>query len=111
MAHPVFDTLKFVEKLKAAGMPERQAIALSDAQNEILAETSDHFLATKTDIYELKHEVTEIRQELKQEIVEVKQELKQEMGDLKSNQKLLQWMMGFMLTGTGALIIKAFITV
>lgn len=79
MAHVVFDTLKFVERLKAAGIPEQQAIALSDAQNEILAETSDHFLATKTDIYELK-----------QEMAEIKHELKTEMGDLKSNQKLIQ---------------------
>lgn len=87
MSHVAFDTLKFVEKLKAAGMPERQAIALSEAQNEALTETTDHFLASKADIYQLK----------------------QEIGEVKSNQKLMQWMMGFILTGTSALIIKAFI--
>jgi len=38
MATITFDTLKFVEHLRHAGVPEAQAKAMSDAQKEILTE-------------------------------------------------------------------------
>lgn len=34
MTHVMFDALKYVERLKAAGMPEMQAKALTEAQND-----------------------------------------------------------------------------
>ncbi len=49
-----FDTLKFVEKLKAAGMPEAQAKAIAEAHAEALSESVSSILATKTDLAELK---------------------------------------------------------
>jgi hypothetical protein len=44
-----FDTLKFVEKLKAAGMPEAQAKAIAEAHAEALSESVSSILAIKTD--------------------------------------------------------------
>jgi hypothetical protein len=90
IAHPAFDTLKFVQKLKASGMPEPQAIALTEAQNEAFMESTNHMLPTKADLLELK------------------QELKHDIADLSSHLKVHNWMISIMLTGIGALVLKAF---
>ena len=51
MAAITFDTLKFVERLKAAGVPEEQAKAEAEALAEALGETiSIRELATKADL-------------------------------------------------------------
>lgn len=101
MAHPAFDTLRFVQRLKAAGVPEPQAVAITEAQNEALMESTDHMLATKTDIFDLK-------QELKQDVTDLRTEFRTEFIEVKSNLKLHHWMIGFVLTGIAALIIKTF---
>jgi hypothetical protein len=54
MSTVTFDTLKFVEKLKAAGVPDAQAKAMSEAHSEALADSVVNVLATKSDIAELK---------------------------------------------------------
>ncbi len=54
MSSVTFDTLKFVEKLKAAGMPDAQAKAVAEAHSEALSESVVNVLATKSDIAELK---------------------------------------------------------
>ncbi len=65
MASITFDTLKFVEHLRSAGMPENQAKALSDAQKELLAEVLEkENLATKPDIKELELKIAETKAEL-----------------------------------------------
>jgi hypothetical protein len=50
MTTVTFDTLKFVEKLKAAGVPEGQAKAMSEAFQEAQGELD---VATKRDLKEL----------------------------------------------------------
>ncbi|HEY3325953.1 MAG TPA: hypothetical protein VGK14_02145 [Novimethylophilus sp.] len=57
MSTVTFDILKFVEKLKEAGMPEGQAKAIAEAQVEALSESATSTLATKTDLVELKIDV------------------------------------------------------
>jgi len=54
MSTVTFDTLKFVERLRAGGMDENTAKALAEAQSEIFAEALDTQLATKQDLIELK---------------------------------------------------------
>ena len=49
-----FDTLKYLETLKAAGIPEEQAKALTTG----LTEAVDVNLATKHDLKNLKNELT-----------------------------------------------------
>lgn len=54
-----FDTLKFANKLKAAGVPEKQAEAEAEALADVMAEaakTSD--LTTKSDLHDLELRVT-----------------------------------------------------
>ena len=50
MAFTTFDTLKFVKRLKEAGVPEKEAEAISEAFKEVQGELD---LATKRDLKEL----------------------------------------------------------
>jgi hypothetical protein len=81
-----FDTLKFVERLRAAGVPEGQAKAEAEALAEALSESAANTLATKQDINR----------------IEVK--LAEHDGEFK----LLKWMTGLLLAGVMSLILKAF---
>lgn len=67
-------------------MPEDQAKAMAEAQRDIFAEVLDTSLATKTDIFAVR----------------------QDMADLKAEMKILKWMMGLLLGGIVALILKSF---
>ena len=80
MATITFDTLKFVEKLKSAGVPEAQAKAEAEALVSALAEAMDSQLATKTDIFRVEKELA-----------------------------VLKWMTGIVAGGVIALVMKAFI--
>ena len=82
MAKITFDTLKFVEKLRAGGVPEEQAKAEAEALVTAFSEAMDSQLATKTDINRLERELV-----------------------------VVKWMVGLVLGGILALILKAFFPV
>lgn len=75
-----FDTLKFVEKLKASGMPDAEAKAIAEAFRDA---QSDAELVTKKD-------------------------LQIELAPLKGDLLLLKWMIGLVLGGIMALLLKSF---
>src|SRR5260364_88912 len=76
MAHAAFDTLKFVDTLEEAGIPELQARAMSVAVRKAY-ESSD--VATKQDIADLrkdtKQDIDDLRRDMKQEIANVRYEI------------------------------------
>ncbi|OGR05578.1 MAG: DUF1640 domain-containing protein [Deltaproteobacteria bacterium RIFOXYD12_FULL_50_9] len=74
-----FDTLKFVERLKAAGVPAEQAKAEAEALVDAFSEAMDSQLATRSDINRLERELL-----------------------------VLKWMVGLVMGGIVALILKAF---
>ena len=82
-----FDTLTFSKKLKAAGVPEKQADAQAEAQADLLSEIFEDSIASKQDIQELKIEMREMGSKLdkldtKIQCVETKLEHKlREMSD------------------------------
>ena len=80
MATVTFDTLKFVEKLKSAGLPEEQAKAISEAFRDASGEAD---LVTK-------------------------QDLQIELAAVRADINLIKWMMGILLGGVMALVLKAF---
>ena len=82
MATITFDTLKFVEKLRAGGVPEEQAKAEAEALVTAFSEAMDSQLATKTDINRLGRELM-----------------------------VIKWMVGLVLGGILTLILKAFFPV
>ena len=76
-----FDILKFVERLKAAGVPEAQAKAETEAFAEVLSMVD---VATQRDLKELETS-------LKRDMVELKVDL-------------LKWMVGLLLGQTALLL-------
>ncbi|MDP1612616.1 MAG: hypothetical protein Q8M11_16310 [Sulfuritalea sp.] len=79
MSTITFDTLKFVEKLKAGGVPEAQAKAEAEALVSAFSEAMESQLATKNDINRIEKELV-----------------------------VLKWMSGIVMGGVLALIMKAF---
>ncbi|CAL7964149.1 conserved hypothetical protein [Gammaproteobacteria bacterium] len=86
----IFDTLQHANKLKAAGVPEKQA----EAQVEMMREIVDDKLATKKDLAlvrkdlelaknELRRDIETTKSELKQDIEATRYELKRDMKDLE----------------------------
>ncbi len=82
MTSIVFDTHALVKKLKAAGVPESQA----EAQVEVLASA----LSTNLDELASKRDLNELETRLNGEL------------------KLIKWMLGLLLGGVLALILKTF---
>jgi hypothetical protein len=80
VATVTFDTLKFVEKLKSAGLPEEQAKAISEAFRDASGEAD---LVTK-------------------------QDLQIELAAVRADINLIKWMLGILLGGVMALVLKAF---
>ncbi len=119
MASATFDTLKFANTLKEAGVPAAQAEAQARAFAEVIQlnfkdlstknDLSDTRAELKRDIAdvksELKRDIADLRTELKHEIAESKSELKRDIADIRGEMKLLRWMIGvaftFMLAGFG----------
>lgn len=92
-----FDTLKFVEKLKAAGISDAQAKAEAEALQSVLAETLDSQLATKNDLIKLERRLDGIDAKIDRLDTRISGEL-----------TLLKWMMGLVLGGILALVLRAF---
>lgn len=82
MSTITFDTLKFVEKLKAGGVPEAQAKAEAEALVSAFSEAMESQLATKNDINRIEKELV-----------------------------VLKWMTGIVMGGVLTLIMKAFFPV
>lgn len=86
MATVTFDTLKFVEKLRAAGVPEPQAKAQAEVLASALSEAMEVQLATKSDIRDVRSDIARLERDM----------------------YVLKWMMGMMIGGITALVLKAF---
>jgi hypothetical protein len=93
MAAITFDTLKFANTLKDAGVPPAQAEAEARALSEVL-EVNLKELATKEDL-RLSLKETELRMDARFEHID---------GELKLN----RWMLGVLLAGVISLVLKAF---
>ena len=81
-----FDTLRYVEKLKSAGIPEAQAKAETEALATALGESASRLLATK----------------------DVITSVKLELAGGKSEIKLMKWMVVMIVAGVVSLVAKAY---
>ncbi|AFL73912.1 Protein of unknown function (DUF1640) [Thiocystis violascens DSM 198] len=88
MATITLDTLKFVEKLKSAGIAEEHTKAEAEALVSAFSEAMDSQLATKADINRLERE-------LKADINRVEREM-----------LVVKWMVGLVLGGIVALVLR-----
>ena len=90
-----FDKLAYVDRLKAAGVGEREARALAEGLDQALREE----VATKTDL-------AAVRTELAADIAAVKTELKAEIAAVRVDlaavkHDMLRWMVGMAFAQTG----------
>ena len=83
MSTITFDTLKYAERLKSAGVPDAQARAEAEALRDALAETINQSVVAKSDL------VTEL-------------------APIKTELAVLKWMVGFNLAFTMAVLWKVF---
>jgi hypothetical protein len=74
MATVAFDTLKFANRLKAAGVPEKQAEAEAEVLAEVLA-VSLKELTTKGDLKLLEASLRQQMAEMRQQMAEMKTDL------------------------------------
>jgi hypothetical protein len=91
--HPIFDTLGYFQRLKAAGMPEEQAQVQVDALREIVEDK----LATKRDLLDL-------RDAMRHEFKDVRQEIKDVRADMQSMEYRLIIRLGAMLAASMAVV-------
>lgn len=96
MPAATFDTLKFANKLKAAGVPPQQAEA--EALGEAL-QVNLRQLVTKED---LKVELSALKAEMKADIIAVRAEMKADIS-------LLKWMVGVNMTLVVPILIRLFL--
>ncbi len=72
MATITFDTHKFIRTLKAAGVPENQAEAFSDAFKEAQGEAE---LATQHDINDVRRDINDLRRDIDTRLIQLEQRL------------------------------------
>jgi predicted phage-related endonuclease len=76
MATVTFDTLAYSKKLRAAGVPEKQA----EVQAEAFAEIIEERLATKQDIVLLQRDIKTLETDLKRDMKEMEMRLTIRLG-------------------------------
>lgn len=75
----MFNALRYIKSLEGVGFPREQA----EAQVQLVIDSFQDNIATKTDMAQLRTEMAELRTELKSEMAELRVELKTEMSDLR----------------------------
>jgi len=93
MSTLTFDTLRYTERLRAAGVTEMQAKAEAEALRDALSEALNTSLATKSDIREVRDDVAK---------------LDKEVALVKADIGLVKWMMGALIALAVANFAKQF---
>ena len=93
MAVATFDTLKFANALKAAGVPEKQAEAEATLLSEVL-QVNLNELATKDDLVTVKADLKREIDHAQREIKESELRLTARINTLGSDYDLREWQLG-----------------
>ncbi|MBF0107897.1 MAG: DUF1640 domain-containing protein [Magnetococcales bacterium] len=96
-----FDTLKFVRRLRDAGVEEKQAEALSEALREI-QDTQLKDLATKGDTQEIKRDIKELE-------MRIDSRLEKDLASIRADILLIKWMLALVITATVLPALKSLI--
>lgn len=95
MATLTFDKLAYVDRLKAAGMGEREARALADGLDQALREE----VATRTDLAAVRTDLAADIAAVRTDLAAVKHELQVEIQTVKHD--MLRWMVGVAFAQVG----------
>ena len=83
MSAPFFDTLRFIERLQGAGVPETQAKAEVEILRDILAESLVTRLASKEDIRGVREEIRQLDASTKEDIRGVRDDIRSVREDFR----------------------------
>ncbi len=100
----IIDTLQTSRRFQNAGMSPEQADVLTETFRETQEQSIEN-LVTKGDIERLE---TKLETKIEHDFSLVRKDLEATEFRLSAEIKLLRWMMGFLLAGVAALILKAF---
>ena len=95
MATLTFDKLAYVDRLKAAGMGEREARALADGLDQALREE----VATRTDLAAVRTDLAADIAAVRTDLAAVKHELQVEIQTVKHD--MVRWMVGVAFAQVG----------
>jgi polyhydroxyalkanoate synthesis regulator phasin len=114
----ILDTYAFITKLKEAGMPEPQAVVMSDIIKQVEQSTSDTIKQVKQSTFDTIKQSEQSRsdvlatkvdvQAVKADIQAVKAEILQVKTELSGQIMLLRWMLGFILALNVSIAFKIF---
>lgn len=111
MPAATFDTLKFANTLKAAGVPAQQAEAQATAFAEVI-QLNLKDLATKEDLDRVakaaKADLDQAVKELRSEIRDESAKLKLDITQLRGEMTLMKWMMGVLITLCTGIAVRLF---
>lgn len=115
MAVATFDTLKFANTLKAAGVPSQQAEAQAVAFAEVI-QLNFKDLVTKADLDAAVAEIErklgllsdELRREFKDEFKQLRVEMATTDARYRGEFALMKWMLGASITATVGILVHLF---
>lgn len=99
----MFNALKYIRSLENVGFDRAQA----EAQVQLVMDSYEENVATKSDISELRTEMAELRSELKTEMAELRSEIKEVRSELKTDIAVLKSDMSDMFVKFSSLVIGA----
>ena len=102
------NTHEAFKQLVEAGVKEKAAETIIRVIDEARKSDIDR-LATKEDLKDAKAELKQDIHGLEIKINNIRTELKEEISDLKGKFGTLQWMMGFLLAMSSAILLKLFL--
>ena len=102
------NTHEAFKQLVDAGLKEKAAETIIRVIDESRKSDIDR-LATKEDLKDAKAELKQDIHGLEIKINNIRTELKEEISDLKGKFGTLQWMMGFLLAMSSAILLKLFL--
>lgn len=79
----MYNALRYIKNLEDVGIPREQA----EAQVQLVIDSFQDNVATKTDMAQLRTEMADLRAELRTEMADLRAELKTEMADLRAEVK------------------------
>ncbi len=110
-----FNKFKYLHTLIDGGIPEQQAKVFAEAQEEVLTDSIDAMLATKTDIQHLDQKIDTKIDVLERKVNAtdhkidgVESHLISKMTELNSKMTVLHWMGTTLMAGVGAIVMKLF---
>jgi chromosome segregation ATPase len=116
MSSLAFDTLKYANRLKDAGVPPAQAEAqvevLAEAlqsQDKAIAENERAISGNDKAAARIESRLERFEARVDRQFAEARAELQKETAPIKADIVLLKWMMGVIVAGVIALIAKAFL--